>query len=107
MDDLPPAVPGKRRVGRPRFEATTEQRNMVTALKGCGIDHPTIADLVRVPLRTLEKYFKAEIAQGKERVKARIGLGLVQRALAGDNTAAIFYMKTPGRLDHQARSDRS
>jgi hypothetical protein len=84
------------KAGRPRFQPTQQQRDLVRVLKSCGITHPAISEVLSVPLRTVERYFKKEISSGGDVVKARIGAGIVRAALDGNLTAAMFYMRTQG-----------
>ena len=92
-----PSKPKRARAGRPKFEPTDVQRATAKALKAAGSPHETIASIMAIPLRTFERHFKKEIAGGQDEVTARISHGLIGRALQGDNTASIFYLKTRGR----------
>ena len=76
-----------RRRGRPRFEATNEQRRAVEILVGLGIPQAHIRRLVRdrwdrpISENTLRKYFKPEIARGAAKVNALMGLFIVKTIL--------------------------
>jgi hypothetical protein len=80
--------------GRPSFEPTESQRALVTVLSSVGITQQTIARKLNIDAKTLRRYFKAEMANGAEDVKAVVLAGLAQRAMKGDNTCAIFMAKT-------------
>lgn len=86
----------KSKGGRPPFVPTEIQRTLVTVLRAIGEDPADIAREIGCDKRTLYKYFRQELAHGKARVRAKIGMSLVKKAIAGDNTAMIFWLKTQG-----------
>ncbi len=95
MDETPETLPARKpRRGRPKFEPTPAQRVTALALKAAGSPHAVIASIMEIPLRTFDRHFKREIAQGHEEVTARIAHGLIGRALGGDNDAAKFFLRT-------------
>jgi hypothetical protein len=53
---------------------------------------------------TLDRHFKAELADGRFDAVAHIGGKLIQKAMAGNMTAMIFYLRTQGkwntRIEH-------
>lgn len=61
-----------------------------------GIVHDEIAAALGISDETLRKYFGDELATGKTRTLAKVADSLVRQALAGNMTAAIFYLKTQG-----------
>jgi len=89
--------------GRPSFEPTQEQRNLVTALAGM-MPHEDIGSLIvrtdskgvrrGINRETLVKYFAEELASGKARIDAICIQGLVQKMQAADLGALCFYAKT-------------
>ena len=94
--------------GRPTFEPTAAQRQTVTVWRGTGIAPADIARQIGVSLATLNKHFADEMAHGKSVVVSRISAQVVKKALAGDNSMIIFYLKNHGgeawkdkqRLEH-------
>jgi hypothetical protein len=80
--------------GRPPFEPTKEQRDVVSILAGLGRPHKEIATLVvnprtRKPIDdvTLRLRFPEELRQAKAKVSLILGTSLLGKAKAGDNGA--------------------
>lgn len=94
--------------GPPPYAPTDAQRKIVTLFRGAGVPPQDIARHLHVSLNTLKKYFRPELDQGHAEVVARIGAKAVQKALAGDNTMIMFYLRSHGgdawrdrqRLEH-------
>lgn len=86
----------KKKVGRKPFAPTEEQRYTVSLMAGIGIVHDEIAKCVGISDETLRKYFREELDTGKVKTIARVADSLVRQALAGNITAAIYYLKTQG-----------
>ena len=78
------------------FVPTQEQRYSVELMAGIGIIHDEIACAIGVTDTTLRKHFKPELSVGKTRIVTRVADSLVRQALAGNITAAIFFLKTRG-----------
>lgn len=85
--------------GRPPIELTPEQKNNVKALAQY-LSKEQIADYLGVSRPTLDAIIARddEVAQGYRAGKAgailNVSKGLVAQAMAGNTTAAIFYLKT-------------
>jgi hypothetical protein len=73
-----------RKNGRPAYVPTEDQRRFVQAMRANGVDNETIAGVLRISISTLKKYFRPELADGFELIKARMGLALVKAALNGN-----------------------
>jgi hypothetical protein len=74
---------------------------MVSMLAAAGHTKHDIADLILNPdsgkpisVTTLDKHFGDDYASGPVKVNAKIGSRLAQKAMAGDNTCMIFWLKT-------------
>ena len=100
---------GGKRVGagRPEYKPTDADRLTVEVLRACGMTQETIAKCMGLSVITIVKHFKPELDAAGEAVTAKVAEGIVRRALAGDNTCAIFYLKTragwkdaPQRVEH-------
>lgn len=59
-----------------------------------GLTHEQIAYIIGMTAKTMRKHYKQQLALGKARVDGAIGGGLVKKALKGDVTCMIFYLKT-------------
>lgn len=105
---------GKRSgAGRPTYKASDADRYTVQVLRACGITHETIAKCLGVALGTLSKHYKSELESAGEAVIAKVAEGVVRRALNGDNTCSIFFLKTragwrdaPQRVEHTGENGK-
>lgn len=89
-----------------QIEITDEQRYSVELMAGIGIKHADIAAALAISPVTLRKYCKAELSVGKTRTITKVADSLVRQALAGNMTAAIFFLKTQaGWRDFGAAAD--
>ena len=69
-------------------------RGQVTAFVVAGISRDLIARHLGLDQKTLRKYYSAELDGAKALVDAQIAGGLIRKAIDGDLTASIFYLKT-------------
>ena len=79
-----------------KFVPTDEQREKVKMLRCCGVAHAMISNVLGIPLRTLERHFREELDHGLADANSQIAGALYQKALSGDTTAMIFWLKTRG-----------
>jgi len=70
-----------------------------------GIPSKAIAEAVGISRMTLRKHFRDELAVGKVRTITKVADSLVRQALAGNMTAAIFFLKTQARWTETHRVD--
>ena len=63
------------------------------ALVSVGTTNEVMAEVLQIPLRTLERHFADELKHGRLLIHAQIGASITAKALAGDNTMMIFYAK--------------
>lgn len=82
---------------KPPHEPSERTRNMVSAHAIVGTPQEIIADLLGVDPKTLRKYYRTELTTSAAKATAKIAQSLYQKALAGDISAMIFWMKTKGR----------
>ena len=90
------------KIGEP-YVPTFEDRALVSIWAAVGTSPNVIAAELGVSEPLMHKYFRAELDQAEERGVARVGSRLYAKALAGDNTAMIFYLKTRGRWRDESR----
>lgn len=106
-----PAAKAKRKPGRPEFEPTQADRDLVVVMAAMGIpeDHMVLA--IRNPrgnqpigVKTLRKYFRDEIDKGVVQANSKVAASLFKNATtateqfpAGNPTAQIFWLKTRAR----------
>ena len=98
-------------MGRPAFEPTAEQRNLVENLVAFGIPQSGIVQLVHhadgeaISPATLRRHFRKELDLGLLKANAQIAQTLYRKALAGNDTLLIFWMKTRGGWRENARGE--
>jgi hypothetical protein len=85
--------------GRPPFEPTDNQRQLVQVLVSNGISHASIAEQIGVSEPTLRRAFKRELVNGHERIKAAMGAAIVRAGLGGNMFAAKYWLSTHGGPD--------
>jgi hypothetical protein len=95
-------VPGTRhyagKIGNPPFVATDEQRQNVR-LYAKVMSHEMIAASFEPPISidTLKRHFRKELDDGKREAVAAVGGKLLAKAMGGNMTAMIFYLRTQGK----------
>ena len=91
---MPPKTP--KRVTRPTFKPTDDERRLVEQMCAVGIPQESIRLVVRdgIDDKTLRKHFRRELDTAKIKANAKIGGTLFNKAVNGDTTAAIFWAKT-------------
>lgn len=86
--------------GRAAFKPTDEQRELVEQLSSFGHRQSEIVLFIKgsdgLPITepTLLKYFKAELGEGKVKANVKIAQTLYKKAIAGDTTSMIFWLKS-------------
>lgn len=94
---LPTGAPAPRkRMGRPKYEATPKDRSAVALMVAAGIEQDVIAGVLRINAKTLRKHYRFEIDTSYARVKSEIAGKLIEKARAGDVHAQIYYLSTHG-----------
>lgn len=90
-------------MARPSFQPTDEQRKLVEQFAAFGIPVEEMTNLVTdkngkpIDEKTLRKHFKAELETGRVKANAKVAMTLYSKALSGDTTAMIFWLKTRAR----------
>ena len=82
--------------GRPSFQPTQSQRQMVEAMAGCGIPETDIAAVVGIAPKTLRRHFRGELDTGHIKANAKVASNLYRIATGSGReavTAAIFWLK--------------
>lgn len=86
--------------GRSTFKPTEEQRDLVMQLAAFGLRHADICLFVKAasgkPISepTLLKNFSAELSTGKVKANVKIAQTLYKKAIGGDTTSIIFWLKS-------------
>ncbi|WP_205744394.1 hypothetical protein [Dyella sp. M7H15-1] len=88
--------------GRSAFLPTRQQRELVEQLAAFGIRHVDIPlfikDAAGKPITepTLRKHFAEELDTGRVKANVKVAQTLYKKALTGDTTSMIFWLKCRG-----------
>ena len=92
---------GKRAgAGREAFTATDEQRELVQQLAAFGLRQSEVVLFVKkkdgtsISEPTLLKNFKNELCTGKVKANVKVAQTLYKKAIGGDTTSMIFWLKS-------------
>ena len=96
----------KRRT-KPPHEPTKATRDTVQMHALVGTPQEVIADVLNIDPKTLRKYYRNELDLAKAKANAKIGGALFNKAIAGDTTAMIFWMKTQAGWRERQEIDHS
>lgn len=88
-------------MGRKQFEPTTEERQKVYQLTAAGFTIDDIAKVIYrygkpISVKTIRKYFAKELEVARIETVSSVAGRLFKKAMDGDTTAMIFYLKTRG-----------
>jgi len=102
----------KKKVGRPAFEPTDEQRRTVRAMVAYGVPQEQICKVIGVTDKTLNKHFKHEIETAAIEANSKVAQSLFRKAtsdeLVGPSvTAAIFWLKTKAGWKETDRTEHT
>ena len=79
-----------------KYNPNDQDKQLVMQMSAVGISQEQIAAVIGITHETLNKYYKTELETSKSKAIAKIGGTLYNKALKGDNTCMIFYLKTQG-----------
>lgn len=83
--------------GKPEHIPSEAIRQLVNLHATVGTRQEIIAGLIGISEPTLVKYYRAELDQALAKANAAVGGALYRKAMDGDTTAMIFWMKTRAR----------
>ena len=92
-----PDRPGRGKKGRPTFTPTLRDHNRVRLLLAMGWANQRIASALEISLPTLQKYFRAELAE-RELMADRLEARRLELAMEQANTGNISALRELGRL---------
>lgn len=84
----------KRGVGQPPHEPTDITRDLVQIHVTVGTTQTQIAQILGIDMKTLRKWYRADLDLSKAKANGTIGGALFNKAKGGDTAAMIFWMKT-------------
>jgi len=88
---------GKHPGGRPAHQPTEATRQTVSLHATVGTKQDVIAEILGISVDSLQRHYRAEIDTSRERANASVGGALFKKAMGGDTTAMIFWLKTRAR----------
>lgn len=91
-EDLAPAKRGRPPIGRSEEIAKAVQLHTLV-----GTPQPTLAKILGMSTETMTKYYREELDTAKAQANASIAGRLYKKAMDGDTTAMIFWLKTQAR----------
>ena len=91
----------KRRMGRPKGSKNKNSREKanreaIQIMVASGVKQTVIGQLLGISSSSMQSKYKNELEHGSDILKTRISNALVQKALDGNVSAAIFYLKSKG-----------
>ena len=87
----------KAKSGRKPHEPTEAMRKTVSLHATVGSRQETIAEVLGISVDTLQRYYRSELDTSREKANAQVGGALYNKAIGGDTTAMIFWLKTRAR----------
>ena len=88
---------GKHLGGRPAHQPTEATRQTVSLHATVGTKQDVIAEILGISVDSLQRHYRAEIDTSREKANASVGGALFKKAMGGDTTAMIFWLKTRAR----------
>lgn len=79
---------------KPPHEPTKASRDTVQMHALVGTPQEDIARVLGIDAKTLRKYYRDELDLALAKANAKIGGALFNKALSGDTSAQIFWLKT-------------
>jgi len=92
MTDKPKHPRGRPPIGRSEEIAKAVQLHTLV-----GTPQPTLAKILGMSTETLTKYYREELDTAKAQANASIAGRLYKKAMDGDTTAMIFWLKTQAK----------
>jgi len=83
--------------GRPPIGRSEEIAKAVQLHTLVGTPQPTLAKILGMSTETMTKYYREELDTAKAQANASIAGRLYKKAMDGDTTAMIFWLKTQAR----------
>ena len=90
-------TPKKKNPGLPKHEPTDATRQTVALHATVGTRQEVMAEILGISVDTLQRHYRSELDTSREKANASVGGALFKKAMAGDTTAMIFWMKTRAR----------
>uniref|UniRef100_A0A7C3QWR5 Uncharacterized protein n=1 Tax=Leptospirillum ferriphilum TaxID=178606 RepID=A0A7C3QWR5_9BACT len=80
-------------------------RKLIKHLSAMGTRQEDIAQLLDISVETLVKYYRSEVRKGSLQSTVKVAQTLYEKAIAGDTTCMIFWLKTQSKWRETDRLD--
>lgn len=77
-----------------KYVPDDKSRRFVEMMTACGIPQKEICSVLSISLDTLQKHYREQLDTGVPKANAQVAQTLYKRALAGDVSCMIFWLKT-------------
>ena len=84
----------KAKRGRPAYKADDKTKKAVNSLSAVGTTQEDIAEILKIDLKTLRKYYRHELDTAAVSANASVAGALYKNAMNGNVSAQIFWCKT-------------
>jgi hypothetical protein len=97
-------------MARPPFQPTDKDRALVEQLAAFGIPVESMTRFIKdkagksISEKTLRKHFATELDQGELKANFKVAQTLFSKAISGDTTSMIFWLKTRARWRESPQS---
>lgn len=92
---------------RRAHEPTPQSRKLVELQATVGTSHAIISSIIEIDVKTLYKYYRAELDESLAKANGVIAGSLYNKAKNGDTTAMIFWLKTRARWREKPDADEN
>lgn len=94
-------------MARQAHKPTKANKSLVQLHATLGTPQANIANIMGINVQTLRKYYRHELDYGGTIATAAVAGTLWKKAVGGDTTAAIFWMKTRGGWSEKKAVDHT
>lgn len=94
-------------MGHPKYYPNDEHRKQAIEMARVGISNKQIAPVLGISEDTLERNYATEMRAARTCATAMVAGKLYQKAMEGDNTCMIFWLKTQAQWQEVMRIEQT
>ena len=87
-------VANPKNAGRKPYAPNQKDRDIITMMTASGIPQVNIGRCVGIDVKTMKKYYKAEMECSADMANAKVAQSLFNQAINGNTSAAIWWTKS-------------